>query len=313
MLKLSSRVRILDLDGSVTKQLSLMSQLATPPQVIDLRHLAASLRFMCTQRARHQFESYLQVTQRDHLTFYGSGDFHHLTAALVAQWQTPISLVVFDGHPDWDMTSPWHCCGCWVNEVLAQPHIRKVVVIGLGGTDLHGWHVLRGNLKAIYQQKLELFPARWQQSKTIFGASAALPGVSMTRRWLKTNIRWQTVAQRSLPEIMHDVITRLPTRDVYLSIDKDCLTSDFAITNWEEGELTLPTLCGAMQKLAKAKDIVGVDVIGEWSQGPIHNWLFRWLAKADHPQQATPRTADFKRNEQTNITLYNALLELNGS
>lgn len=308
MLKLSSRVRILDIDGSVAQQQLFMRRLAPAACVIDLRHLAGQLRFMATRGARQQFESYLHPTQRDQLTFYGSGDFHHLTAALVAQWQTPLSLVVFDGHPDWDITSPWPCCGCWINEVLAQPNMRKVVVIGLGRTDLHGWHVLRGNLKAIYQQKLELFPASWQRSKALLGATATLPGVSMTRRGLRTNIRWQTVAQRGLTEIMRDVIARLPTREVYLSIDKDCLTSQFAVTNWETGELTLPAVCGAIQQLAEAKDVVGADVTGEWSQGPISNPLFRLLANADHPAPTTPRAAALEVNEQTNLTLYQALL-----
>lgn len=309
MLRLSSRVRILDIDGSVAQQQLFLSQLAPMAQVIDLCHLAAQLRFMCTRRARQQFESYLRLTERDQLTFYGSGDFHHLSAALVAQWQTPLSLVVFDGHPDWDITAPWHCCGCWINEVLAQPNVHKVVVIGLGRTDLHGWHILRGNLKALYQQKLELFPTSWQQSKALFGPSAALPGVSMTRRGLRTTIRWQTVAECGLPQIMRAVIERLPTRDVYLSLDKDCLTSDFALTNWETGALTLPALCGAIRELARAKDIVGADVTGEWSQGPISNWLFRLLSNADHPPPTAPRATALKLNEQTNLKLYHALSE----
>jgi len=39
---------------------------------------------------------------------------------------------------------------------------------------------------------------------------------------------------KDVSELTLGLIKRLPVRKVYISIDKDCLKSDFALTNWEE-------------------------------------------------------------------------------
>ena len=307
---LDYNVRILDVDGSVAQQQMLLHRLGPNAHIVGLRDLEASLRFMSTHAARQSFERALKPAHRNRLTFLGSGDFHHLSSALVAQWKTPLSLIVFDNHPDWDITSPWHCCGCWINEVLARPNIRRVAVIGLGPTDLHGWHILRGNLKAVQRQKLELFPWSFARSKTLFAPSRNLPCASLRARGPRTEIHWKTVAQNGLPAIMNSVLDRLPTREVYVSIDKDCLQAKHAVTNWEEGEVSLEDLCAAITTVAQRREIVGADIIGEWSSGPIANPLFRAIARADHPSDSNhrPSSASLRANEQTNLALLDVLL-----
>lgn len=305
---LDQTVRLLDVDGSVVKQRTLLQRLGSRAQIVELRALESHLRFMSTRKARRGFERALVPSQRNRLTFLGSGDFHHLSASLVAQWKTPLSLLVFDGHPDWDITSPWPCCGCWINEVLALPNVRRVAVVGLGKTDLHGWHVLRGNLQAIQRQKLELFPWSWKRSKTLLARSQKLPCASLRARGLKTEIGWQTVAQNGLMSLVDSILERLPTKEIYLSIDKDCLKRAHAVTNWEEGEASLGELCQALARVRQRKDIVGADIIGEWSRGAISNRLFRAIAHADHPLQADPTPDELRVNEETNSALLEVLL-----
>lgn len=306
---LDQKVRILDVDGSVLKQQTLMKHLGTRAQIVGLRPMERHLRFMSTRNARAQFERALVPAHRNQLTFFGSGDFHHLSAALIAQWKTPLSLLVFDHHPDWDRTSPWPCCGGWINEVLALPNIRRIAVVGLGRTDLHGWHILRGNLKAVQSQKLELFPWSWEHSKTVFAPSQSLPCATLRARGIRTAISWKTVARHGLPAIIDSVLERLPTQEVYLSIDKDCLQAAHAVTNWEEGEAPLAALCQAVEKIANCKEIVGADITGEWSKGRIANRLFRAIAQADHPAKPDPSPESLRVNEQTNLALLDLLLK----
>ncbi len=255
-------------------------------QVRDLRALAPELRYLCSRAALRRFREALSPADRSRLTFYGSGDFHHLTAELLRAFTSPLSLIVFDQHPDWDCTLPWPCCGSWVNSALQLEHIRRVVVIGLGREDLHGWNLLRGNTRALREGRLELYPASWRISREPRGYR-----------------RFQTVRSRGMSALLSQVLARLPTRQVYVSVDKDCLGSAWAASNWAEGELELPELLGAIAQIGAARDIVGADVTGEWSPGEPRSPLFRAISRADHPKILFPNFAQLRANAGTNRAL----------
>lgn len=52
---------------------------------------------------------------------------------------------------------------------------------------------------------------------------------------------------------------------VYISIDKDVLSRDFARTNWDQGEMTLDALFASIERIALNHRIIGIDVCGELS------------------------------------------------
>lgn len=52
---------------------------------------------------------------------------------------------------------------------------------------------------------------------------------------------------------------------VYISIDKDVLSRDFARTNWDQGEMTLDALFASIERIALCHRIIGIDVCGELS------------------------------------------------
>ena len=71
---------------------------------------------------------------------YGSGDFHHLSALLVRRIPTPLTLVSFDNHPDWDIRPPRWCCGSWINRALDWCAREEAAVWGCGNFECWGWH-----------------------------------------------------------------------------------------------------------------------------------------------------------------------------
>ena len=292
--------RILDLDGSLTRQSRLRSRAETVP----LRDLGPHLRYLCTRRSLERFAARLDSARRGQLTFIGSGDFHHLSAELLKQFERPLSVVVFDQHPDWDVTAPWACCGSWVNAALALPHVRKVVVIGAGEEDLGGWHLLRGNTAALSSGRLEIYPATWKVSKTLDRASRALRCATQSGG----GVRWKTVGDLGWQALMTRAIAGLPTRRVYVSVDKDCLQADAAVSNWDAGELGLNDVCAAIERLRRETEVVGADVTGEWSGGAPARGLFRAVARADHAPRArwTPQARALAANEATNLRLWRA-------
>src|SRR5436190_5353203 len=87
------RVRVLNLDGSLLRQRRLFAQYR--PAVGRLEHFGPRIRLGCRFRDFHRFEAGLADatgTERDDVpwtTFYGSGDFHHVSLALVRRLRMP--------------------------------------------------------------------------------------------------------------------------------------------------------------------------------------------------------------------------------
>ena len=67
---------------------------------------------------------------------------------------------------------------------------------------------------------------------------------------------WVEHARRTNPFLSEDQDL------VYLSIDIDILSRDYARTNWNQGSTTLPELLDSIDYLVRGKDIAGIDVCG---------------------------------------------------
>ena len=83
---------------------------------------------------------------------------------------------------------------------------------------------------------------------------------------------WVADARRDLPALRGTVWVngpgqdlRLPDLPVYLSIDKDVLSKEYARTNWDQGSMTLAQLKDTVRAIAAQREILGVDVCGELS------------------------------------------------
>jgi arginase family enzyme len=50
---------------------------------------------------------------------------------------------------------------------------------------------------------------------------------------------------------------------LYISIDKDALSTAEAATNWDQGSLTFEQLADTLQVLAQSHKILGIDICGE--------------------------------------------------
>ena len=212
---------------------------------------------------------------------------------------------MFDQHPDWDITSPVACCGSWVNAALKMPHIKKIVVIGAGDEDLGGHHLLRGNTRALRNGRLEIYPATLARSQTLSRRTRRLRCATQRDGF----IEWKTVEQMGWPDLMNHVIAGLPTRQIYVSVDKDCLVAENAISNWDAGELELNDVCYAIKRLGREREIVGADVTGEWSAGQPASPLFRAVSRADHPALPMPSVSELSRNQDTNLRLLATFLQ----
>ncbi|MBA4602631.1 arginase family protein [Thermoactinomyces mirandus] len=92
------------------------------------------------------------------------------------------------------------------------------------------------------------------------------------------------------PETGHweNLDSAIPTRNIYISIDKDVLDRAYAVTNWDQGKMKLQDLLSALKKLMRQKNILGMDVCGELPVSPVEVWRY---------------ANELRLNEQTNLAI----------
>jgi hypothetical protein len=304
-------LNILDLDHSLTDQACITRLLDSGrAKRLDLLDLGPKLRLWSSERTFRRFTERLQKRPREddskpQIFFVGSGDYHHLTPAFLADLPEPTSLIHFDNHPDWVHLAPRRHCGSWVNQALKLPNIKRIVTLGPCSDDLQNPQIKGGNLGALKRGVLQLFPWQHPPSK-VWGRVGDGAGHQQQENLL----HWRNLADLDWPVFLQQMIASLPTEAVWITIDKDVLASEDAATNWDQGGMRLTHLLQAIRLLAASKRILGIDICGEFARPAFSNAFKRWEAKSDQPPAERWSDADLLRNSATNQALIELFEEL---
>jgi arginase family enzyme len=308
---LSDQIRILNLDNSLLSQGNFIRRFH--PEVFDLKNTGRYCRFWLDQRGENEIKMVLDPDHKNRITLFGSGDFHHVSSLLVEQFQEPVNLIVFDNHPDWDTLPPKTGCGSWVSRALRSVNIKKVILFGVASDDISTLHLESGNLAAMKDNRLEIYPYSHKPARVIFKDVPRNLSIGLRKGWYYNEISWQELENRDMGKFLSSLVGRLISRRVYISIDKDCLTRQYALTNWEEGRFSLGELLFILKFLKKNTDIIGADITGEYSKINIQGMLKSICSSLDHPKEYSAK--DIRQeiidatNEQTNIRIVEALKE----
>jgi hypothetical protein len=303
------RTRVLDLDGGVGRQRQLLDRCR--PEVVPLQHWGPSIRLACTFGKFRRFEQALEVfLGRDDgrgplLTFCGSGDFHHVSLALLRRLDAPFNLLVLDNHPDWMRRVPLMHCGTWLHHALGLPLLQHVFHAG-GDVDFDNGY---------------RFLAPWQELRD--GKVRVLPAVRRYRcgPWrgvphepLRPEARFPLTAAR-VAALLRPHAVELARWPLYVSLDKDVMVPVDSVVNWDSGHLGLPEVCAVLRAFVEAAGgrLAGMDVVGDWSPVCVCGGFRRLLHWTEHPGQTVPPDEATRRNEGTNLALLDCLEELLGS
>ena len=125
-------LRILELDGGLGCQRRLGLDGA---RTVEAQAWGPRIRLGCAWRRFRAFERFLgealgPVDDRPHTTLFGSGDFHHVSLALLRRLPGPFNLLILDKHPDWMWGVPFLHCGTWVAHALKMSNVRHVFHLG---------------------------------------------------------------------------------------------------------------------------------------------------------------------------------------
>ena len=226
------------------------------------------LRFSTSPRIVEEFYSHIQP-HLGKFILYGSGDFHHLSALWLRQTHEPITLVSFDNHPDWDVRPPRWCCGGWVNRALELPHVRQAAIWGCGNFECWWPHQIFGNRKAERAGILAVHP--WADDRTPNARNR--PGAILRENWR---------------EQFEKFASELIGSNIYITIDLDCLASDYSCTNWEGGKFNLDDVRWGVEILRRHAHILGGDMCGAYSSPIYARRKQRFASTMDHPKLSVP-------------------------
>lgn len=257
---------------------------SVPATTIDLRHWGPKLRY---HGKRDDVEAFYEDVRGELRPFvlYGSGDFHYLAAILLRRITQPVTVISFDNHPDWDIRPPYWSCGGWVKRALELPNVQGVVVWGCGNFELQMPSRLFANRSALRSGRLQV--NAWAERQ---------PHGVRRRFKCMTRDNWRERFEQ---------FSRSPSgRNVYVTIDLDCLVGDEAVTNWEAGLFRADDIVWALETLRDRANLVGGDLCGAYSPPSYQRWFQRLAGNWDHPKLPDVNLA---RAAETNIATLNRL------
>ncbi len=273
---------IFDFDRSLITQSVFMKRFSSQLSIRPMHVFQRSIRLWCSERNFRKVSNLMRLENIHQFTLLGSGDYHHLTIALLQQHKTPLTLVLFDNHPDWMRPPHKYHCGSWIYTAARMPQIERIVIVGLENGDLEGKKFLAGDVESYLKQKIVLLP---------------YSPVEVQTQTQQPFVHLESKLKADLYAGIQEILDAITTHNVYISIDKDCLRSQDAVTNWEQGTLPLATVLSCIQIIAKRCDIVGADTVGDYSP-PVFASPLKWLGSLlDRPAKALRMNAQLQANK----------------
>lgn len=276
------KIRILNFDDSVIEQKALLGRYEM--DVVDLRDLGPGARFWVDNRSIHEIERRISGKGEGCVTFLGSGDFHHVTELLLRRYSQPLSLIDFDFHHDWDATSPLLHCGSWVSRAMKRRNILKCIILGASSKEFSFFSLQAGDLAVLKDDRTEIYPYSSEPGAIFFRAVPSNISFRREERPFFTKILWNELKGRNITEFFLHIIKRLPSKKVYITIDKDCLNAEAAITNWDQGKMPLGDLLLMLKLIKDNCDIAGMDITGEYSPARLDGAFKNFVSSLNHPR-----------------------------
>ncbi len=277
--------------------------LARLPQ-IDLQNWGPRVRLACSYGQFDSFQHDLtaamerMATKSPRLIFAGSGDFHHVSLALLRRIAEPVNLLVIDKHPDWVGPLPIMHCGGWVLHAARGPFIHRIFHLG-GRLDFDNFYRHFAPWSMLRTKKIVVFPATDQYDRGQWK--------SITHQALRPSPQ-EPFTHARLEELLAPWREELSSRPLYISLDKDVLNANEAVVNWDSGVLTLAEVCDIINFFARACDyrLAGADIVGDYSPCRVRRALRRVFHWVEHPKLSI----DLARSREINSETNKVLLEL---
>lgn len=302
---------LLHLDDATPLQSRLLAAIEeTGGRALDAKALGPGLRLWARPAELAGLKALLQKhlphTLGPQVIMTGSGDFHHISSLLIERALAllpagqGLTVLHFDNHPDWVKYNPGLHCGSWAAHVAKMPLVKKVVTVGLCSQDILGDVPPQADLSVVREGKLELFPMRRPATGDVFSIAGK---------------HFQSLSVLGMGPSLAAIDRALGSGPLYITVDKDVLRPQDALTNWDQGELDLDQMLAWISALSETRLVLGADVVGDQSTphygpGPIEWILKRGESFLDQPSFIKPDPKEFINiNENANLKLLEELTQ----
>lgn len=197
-------------------------------EFIDCRDIPGTDMY-CTEYAKDVLNKRLKSYPPRGIHFIDSGNYHYMTKFFVEKINTPFSLVLFDFHNDMQrpLLGNLTSCGSWARELIdSNEYLQQLILIG-------------------------------PEEKTIEAAD-----IKNRKKLIGISIE-DIEAKAYMPILENKFNSSYP---IYISIDKDVLSEQYARTNWNQGTMSLKILEELIEGFFEHTKVIGVDVCGENSK-----------------------------------------------
>ena len=194
--------------------------------IVDCQDICGK-KLICSDEAQEELSRRMSDFPSEGIHFDDSGNYHYLTKLWTDKLVCPFSLILIDHHTDIrrEEFDGILTCGNWVRVMLETNPNLKKVII-IGPTESQ-----RSSIDTAYRSKVRF----------------------ISEESLLTEDGWKG---------FYNVHLKDP---VYISIDKDVLDEGSAITDWDQGVVTLSDLLRLLDIIFKNEKVIGMDICGEYS------------------------------------------------
>ena len=198
---------------------------------IDLSDIQSTNRY-CEMDSLAKINQRVQKRKNRGITFLGSGNYHYVSLLFLSEIQEPFTLILFDHHTDM-MDTPSETvisCGSWVLHAIEKlPMLQKVIIVGAS------------------QEFEKQIPPHMRDKVTLLLNPYARNPESQSRM----------------------IASHVPTKTVYISIDKDVLDQTEVVTDWDQGKMKMHELVRMLRWILSRYKVSGVDICGEYPLSPL--------------------------------------------
>ena len=110
---------------------------------------------------------------------------------------------------------------------------------------------------------------------------------------------------------MDNLLSYIPTKNVYITIDKDVLANEDITSNWDQGQMLLPYLLRVLREIGERHTIIGADVNGDYSPPKYSgNLLVKLLKNVERLIDQPRDKPDIAKTAALNSASNHAILEV---
>lgn len=195
---------------------------------IDMKDIKGTCGY-CSDEALHAIRERFSTLSAQDVHFIDNGNYHYLTRLWIEKLDEKFDLVVFDHHTDMQQSAFGDIlsCGSWILHVLDDDNIKcnKIILIGPPEASLkHISNDFTDRIICIAEEEIGNFLS-------------------------ENDAAYLDISNSKLP--------------LYISIDKDLISKDEFVSNWDQGNISTKQTTEIIKKISRGRKIIGADICGE--------------------------------------------------